>query len=148
MIRLKHFKVQELVDRSTYERFGESSIMFLDERLLRGIDVIRGKLNASVIINTWHSGGGLQFRGFRPPTSTVGASFSQHRFGRAVDFHSSHIGILQVQEWVLANQVLLRELGFTTMENFDYTPTWVHLDMRTLPISAGLEEDKLWVVNP
>lgn len=148
MKHLKYFKVQELVDRATYERFGDSSVMFLDQRLLRGVDAMRGKLEASMIINTWDGGGGLQFRGFRPPTSTVGAAFSQHRFGRAVDFHSSHIGINEVQAWVMENQKFLRDLGFTTVENFLHTPTWVHLDMRTLPISAGVGDEKLWVVNP
>lgn len=58
-----------------------------DARILWTFDQLRDRFGP-LVVNDWYwreGGQGNTQRGFRPPESTVGASYSQHRFGRALD---------------------------------------------------------------
>lgn len=143
---MKYFDVQELVDKDTYSRFGDRSLMFLDGRIPKAVDAIREAIGNVMVINTWHwlPQVNLQYRGFRPRSYEFGAEFSQHRFGRAIDFHINNMTMDQLYEWVERNEDLLIDLGFTRVEDFSYTDTWVHLDMAAVP----LDGNKLVRVKP
>jgi hypothetical protein len=65
----KYFKTHELVDKQTYEKFGEKSLMFFDIRILKFIDGLREYFNEPITINNWHVGGRYENRGLRSPNS-------------------------------------------------------------------------------
>ena len=96
-----NFYIQELVPKSIWDRWGEDSTWFISEQVVtlaqfykdfftryyknkyKGIKDVK---TVAIVINNWHYvKGGHQFRGFRPPDCTVGASLSQHRFCNAFD---------------------------------------------------------------
>ena len=122
----KFFKTEELVDPDTFAAFGERSLMFLDIRVLKLIDAIRIYFNSPMTINNWHTGGGFKNRGFRNPKSTVGASYSQHRFGRAIDFDVRGKSAEQVRQIILKNQHIY---PFTEITRMELGINWVHVDI-------------------
>lgn len=136
------FKTQEFVSKAIYEKFGENSIWFIDPRLIKLAVFCRTFWGKPITINNWHIGGKSQERGFREPTSTVGASLSQHRFGRAIDITVKGMTPQEVYKSILDNEKAFMEQGLTTLEDIKDTPTWNHLDIR----NTGL--NKILIVKP
>lgn len=137
----KHFSIQELVDRDTYAKYGQSSIWFLDPVALKVLDAIRNRFG-STVVNDWSWGGNNQYRGFRPPDCKIGASFSQHRFGRGFDSNSKNATPDEVRADILANQEYWLDKGLTTIEDGAFSAGWLHFDTRITGIS------KIFVVKP
>lgn len=137
MYRCRHFSIKELVDPETYDARGERAWELLDSRILKAIDLIRDDFGP-VVVNTWHNGGGLKYRGFRPHTCTVGARLSQHRYGRAIDFHTLNAPLQAVYDAILTDKYWM----VTTVEDFEATKTWIHIDCR------NNLTDKIRVVTP
>lgn len=124
----KNFMIQEFVPRDVYQRFGESSIWFIDQRIITLAQHFRD-LFGPLTVNNWHAGGLFDSRGFRPCTDPDGAKFSQHRFGRAVDLVFDDEPAEFIREYIRKNFIHLnQEFGLTTIEKD--TPTWVHVDLR------------------
>lgn len=137
----RHFDVWELVDPMTYSKFGDESLMFLDPEALQALDAIRDLFDVPVFVNTWYNGGRFRYRGFRPPECTEGAKFSQHRFGRAFDFHINGILPEAIRRKIILKQHEVPGLSnIRAMENG--TPTWVHIDTRNI---AG---ENIYLFNP
>lgn len=121
--RPKHFDIRELVDPETYEKLGSNAWIVLEPRAVITLDQLRDRFGRCTV-NTWHLGGTLRYRGFRPPQCTVGAALSQHRFGRAFDC-SFNASAHAVREYILANPQEFPHI--TTLED---EVTWVHFDVR------------------
>jgi hypothetical protein len=129
----KNFYLDEFVPRSIYKKYGFKSIWFLDPRLIDLAQGIRDFLGVPVTINNWMTGGRRQYSGYRPPRSSVGAYYSQHKFGRALDIKvklsaldlHSYEGLRDI---IRNNYKHFKTLGVTTIEK--NTKTWLHLDMR------------------
>lgn len=138
----KHFTVEEFVPKAIFDQYGASSKWFIDPKIVAIAEFIREEFELPVTINNWHTGGKFQERGYRVPTTPTGARYSQHRFGRAIDFNVKGIPSPEVGEWVKASFAHLKTLGLTTMENPTATPTWTHLDVR------WTANDDLLIVNP
>src|SRR4030067_808286 len=83
--KCRNFEIYELVDSVTYSKFGEEAWMFFNTNALKALDGIREYFGTPVTVNTWKNGGNFEFRGLRPISSTLGATYSQHRFGNAFD---------------------------------------------------------------
>ena len=101
----------------------------------RGIQTLRTLVDAPVWVNTWAGGpGDLQARGVRLPTSSVGATYSQHKRGLAVDFHVPSWTPEDVWDFILERQVDFLRVGITTLESIDATAPdgwgWIHMDAR------------------
>lgn len=121
----KHFKVHEFVTPAVYKKLGENSLLVIDYRMLKTADAIREFFKAPVTINTWGYGGDRKFSGFRDSTCGIGAKFSQHRFGRALDMLIDDIPAS------VARQVIINNPGrfpyITVMED---DVSWLHVDCR------------------
>ena len=82
----KFFDLYELVDRATYEKWGEDAWNLFNPDLLYSIDGVREFLDVPCYINNWYGGHGQnQYRGYRPHDCPVGAVNSQHKVGNAGD---------------------------------------------------------------
>ena len=136
-----NFSTQEFVPQHIYEIYGDKSIWFIDYDLVKFAQALRDFVMKPITINNWASGGSYQYRGFRPSDCKEGAALSQHRFGRAIDLSVDGMFIAEVAEIVISR----REVWWpqiTTMENVQYTPTWLHVDKR----HTGQKE--LLIVDP
>ena len=142
-----NFYLREFIDPDTYKMYGNASIWFLDRKIIEIAQKLRERLNVVLYINTWFiTGGSFSLSGFRPPDSQVGATLSQHKFGRAIDIktHDDKFnGASMLRKEIKDNYTsIYKALGVTTIEHQDYAPSWCHLDTRY----TG--EDKLLIIKP
>ena len=125
-----NFSLQEFIDPDTYKRFGTSSVWFIDPKIVTLAQFIRERLGKPCTINNWSNGGKYQYSGFRPPKCSVGASMSQHRFGRAIDLKVRGMKADEVREDIIQNFDIYKKVGLTTIEDGAFAPTWCHIDIR------------------
>lgn len=121
----EHFLIPELVPPEIWNAWGEKSIWFIDRRIVNAAEKIRTYFNVPMFINTWHWGGQYKERGFRSFGTTTGAQFSQHKFGRAIDFSFTNIKSDEVFEVITKKWA---DFGITTIEQG--TRGWNHVDVR------------------
>jgi len=150
----ENFDVREFVSENVWNRFRGASRWFVDPRLVLIAEKVKELASdderAYVYINNYLYGGGYNQSGFREPGSKVGAEFSQHRFGRAIDIKIKHKGLWLTSSamyyLVKENYHTLKKLGLTTVEDPEHTQgkhrDWLHLDVR----ETG--RDDLFVVSP
>jgi uncharacterized protein YcbK (DUF882 family) len=120
MYKPRYFTWQELMPYAEYEPYW---LILMDERILITLDAIRTHYKRPVTVNNWHRGGQFSMRGFRPMTGNVGAKYSQHRFGRAVDFDVAGIPAEQVRNDI-------RFGLFPLITCIEKNVNWVHIDVR------------------
>ncbi len=89
------------------------------DKLLVVMNKIRDIYGEPMVINS----------GWRPPainSATVGAAtHSKHTMGLAIDVRDADGKLMH---WILKNLLLMKQLGIY-MEDFRWTPTWVHLQL-------------------
>lgn len=137
-----NFYLDELVPKSILDARGERAIQLLDMRIIQAAQFIREQLGETIYVNNWFNGGNLDECGLRTFNTKTGAVWSQHKFGRALDLHSS-AGVKRMYEVVKDNEkTLIADQLLTTVEDISFTPTWLHIDCRW----TGL--DKLLIVQP
>jgi hypothetical protein len=137
----KNFWLHELVDKTTFERFGDFSQRFLDPDTVKLVQSFRERYG-STTVNNWRQGGNLQYRGFRPPNCSIGGMFSQHKYGRGFDLNCKDATPDEIREDIMANEELFLNMGLTRIEDGAFAPTWLHIDR------AWTGDDKIHVVKP
>jgi len=125
----KHFKVEELVDSTTFSSYSTNIIwQKFNPDMLKALDRIREIANCSITINDWVFGGSLQFSGFRPAGCGVGKVLGDHYFWNAFDLHVEKISNKKLYDIAL---IVSREMQvINVMEDINKTPTWVHIGHR------------------
>jgi len=126
-----HFKYHEFFSKGIWQSNTEAQLKrLLDDRLVPLMELIRTKIDKPVICNTWFwNPDSAQYRGFRPQNSPVGALYSQHKMGRAMDFKVNGMTAHQVRRFILDNESDFFNAGLTRLEDGRDAPTWVHLDL-------------------
>lgn len=137
----KNFYLHELVDKTTYERFGDFSQRFLDKNTVRLLQFFRVRYG-STTVNNWRQGGNFQYRGFRPPNCSVGGMFSQHKYGRGFDINCKQATPDEIREDILKNEYAFMLEGLTRIEDGAFAPTWMHFD------TAWTGDDNIHIVKP
>lgn len=127
--KCQHFDITELVDKETFNKFGESAWMFFNPNVLMAIDGIRKFFNVSVTVNNWKSGGQFQWRGLRTLNCTDGGSYSQHRLGAAVDCDVKGKTAEEVRQVILKNK---EHEYFKYINCIEDKVNWVHIDVRNI----------------
>lgn len=137
---MKHFIIQELVDKSTYEKYGQSCWQLFPQDSLKMLAGVREFLGIPLTVNNWHKGGSFQYSGYRPKYCTVGAPLSYHRKGMAFDCKGS-LTAQEMRDMIMADQdnPLLEKL--TRMENM---VSWLHVDCK--PLIAP--QKRIYLFNP
>lgn len=131
-MKSKYFKIQELVSRNVYEKYGEKSWEFIDCRLIKVLDSLREHFNKPIIINDWYFGGNLQQRGLRANYDEMVRNkkdyyISQHCLGKAADLNVKGMTAQDVYEEILKNKDKFYLIS--RIENIKDTPTWIHVDV-------------------
>lgn len=86
MYKCEYFKIEELVPKILYENTDDPNLLWLlfDKKALIVLDSFRRDYG-TCLVNTWSWGGDRQYAGFRPFGTNIGATLSQHKFGRGFD---------------------------------------------------------------
>lgn len=124
MIKAKYFKIEELVDKKTFNIRGERAWQLIDDRLIYSIDSLREKFG-KITINNWNSGGDREWSGLRTVDSPYYSRYSQHTFGRAADLLFSNADVEEVRKYILANKDL-----FPYITGVELGTSWLHIDIR------------------
>lgn len=125
-----NFELYELVPRADYERYGKLMWLVFDDRILRAADRIRDEFGP-MIINDWYFGGPNQFRGYRPAGCTVGATFSQHRYGRALDLIPRREPAETIRQAILDEPDIVEDgIGSFLVTAMECDISWLHIDCR------------------
>jgi len=124
----KHFIIQELVPKMIYSPESEYKLWWLfDSRLLFTIDALR-KRYGKMVMNTWKWGGDSQYRGWRPWNISVGATMSQHKFGRGGDLIPIETPVEEIRQDIIKGDHI--DLKFITC--IELNVFWLHVDVRNV----------------
>lgn len=137
----KNFRLYELVDKATYNTYGDFAIKFLDPNTVNVLQFLRERYG-SCLVNDWKQGGNFQYRGFRPPNCKVGGKYSQHKFGRAFDCNFKDATPDEIREDIIKHQITFLSEGLTRIEDGAFAKTWLHFD------TAWNTSGKIDIVKP
>ena len=122
----EYFAPQELVPPTIFEELGARSYSLFEEKVLQQLDRLRADYGKSLKINDWSNGGRYSESGLREITTTTGAKKSAHKFGYAFDIkHYDSSSLQPLRDFIKARA---ETYGIKRVENFDKTPTWIHLE--------------------
>jgi hypothetical protein len=131
--RPKYFALNEVVHPGAIQARGEQAWQLMDDRILRGADWLR-ELFGAITINGKFGEQRFNESGLRDPFTTVGAKYSQHKFGRALDLKFHKVTVSEVYDYIIRNPQEARENGITTLEDIrDTKGKWLHVDCRLVP---------------
>jgi hypothetical protein len=137
-----NFYLDEFIDPVTYSARGARSIELMDMRIILAVQHLRELTGKPITVNNWHKRGSLRLRGYRPEGTRTGAKWSQHKHGRALDFHIAGMTTAEVHALIMAHeQFFVERQWITVIEDARDTPSWTHIDCRY----TG--EDKIRVVR-
>lgn len=115
---LKNFKAQELVDRATYEKFGQDSLRYFRPEILKALDwihdnypIARATDNRTIIVNDWYWKGPHEWRGLRFPRCPQYKEWSGHSVGAAIDFSANGCTDEEMRKWILETYSGAHALG-------------------------------------
>lgn len=141
------FDVREWVDERTWRLLGANSAYLVDPKIIRVADLLRTLAGSPIVVNSWSWGGKYVASGFRAVWEQTGGVLSQHRCGRAGDFKSNSLSPTRLYRIITANKDEFIAAGLSTVENLDFTPGWLHCDVR--PRLPGLHpENDILIVDP
>ena len=132
------FEPWEFVPPAVLEAHGETrALMVMDYRMLKTADALRAHFGVPVTVNNYKWGGKNKYRGFRPANCTVGAQWSQHKYGRALD---CTIHGITAQE---ARTEIVREAQhFPYITRMEDEVDWLHVDCMAV-VGSGI-----WLFKP
>lgn len=138
MIKTTHFSIKELVHPQIVLDIGEQNCWArLDGGCLIDLDKIREAWGDIIYINL----GKHDSRGLRPPNDPDGAKYSIHKQGAAFDLVPAN-GQTKRLFKMIKSMIQLGDLKtFNTLENFEHTPSWVH-------VAKMNTSEKPWIINP
>jgi hypothetical protein len=127
----KNFIIEEFVSSKIYNELKNDSWKLLDERILITVDELRLYIGKKITINNWKWGGTFSQRGYRD--LSIGSKYSQHRFGRAIDFDVNSYSSEEIRKIIISKQEL-----FPFVTAIEKNTNWVHIDCRYLYRSNGI----------
>jgi len=131
MYKCKHFRLEELVSKIVFEKYGERAWSFFDPNLLKTLDDIREHFKKPIDINNWKWGGNFHQRGLRANCDDIVKKktlnnqlyISEHILGRAFDFDVRGYEAEEVRREILKNND-----KFPYIRRIEDNVSWVHID--------------------
>lgn len=132
MYKPKHFVLQEFFPRDFYEKYhqklGDIMWTLIDDRILWTADALRDRYG-TMVVNDWlwrTDKDANNYRGFRPFDCQIGAVFSQHRYGRALDCKFKKVTSEEVRQDIRTND----KYTFKYITAIEVDISWLHFDCR------------------
>lgn len=133
------FVMEEFLPKADYARIAQIKkdserlqefYKLVNPKIVLLADFLRQYFDAPIKINTWHTGGNLQYRGWRPKDCVIGAKNSEHKKGNALDFNVSGKTDKEVKDIIIANQPLFYAKNARRIEDYRDATTWTHIDIK------------------
>lgn len=153
----QNFFLDEFMHPEIYKRFGKNSTVYLNQKLVELVELIRKGFNEDrkfqdvkapeigFVINNWATGGKFKDSGVRD-------FFNPHKKGSRSRHYFSFCADLKLTGGVDEKELYLHILkfkdyyfskGLTTLENYNFTPGWVHVSIEWRP-----NEEEIRIINP
>lgn len=134
----KHFSIEEFVDKTVADKYGDRAWRFFDPRLLETILWIRETLDKPITANNWKWGGNFDERGLRTNISPLvakkkGLYLSAHLRGAALDFDVNGMTATEVRDWLEENAKDVPHKIRLEDNMKGKQISWVHLDVDDEP---------------
>ena len=139
MYKCKYFGMGELVPEYLYSKYRhrpDKIWELFDETALTTLDALR-KRYGTTLINTWQFGGLSEYRGFRPWECNVGATLSQHKFGRAFDLTFKHADAREARRDILSLTPEQRLAAGIRIRRLETGIPWFHFDQGNTGLGPG-----------
>lgn len=124
-----YFEIYELVTPQLYNRYhkevGKLWGIF-DERILKTAQNLRVRYG-KMICNDWYWDGRWKERAWRPWSTLTGATFSQHKFGRALDLIPVETTADKIRHDILSEPF---HPDFEYITCLEMNINWLHFDCR------------------
>lgn len=120
---------KELLPKVVWDKYGDLGMRYMDSRIVNCIRYIRTVLNKPININNVV----YDARTLRLQSSKNYSTYSDHSYGRAIDFDVEGMNSLDVQRFITKDIVTsteLKKLGLTGIE--DGTEGWTHITCANL----------------
>jgi hypothetical protein len=148
---VKNFIYEEFFPKEYFEEFKKNPNYYiwmmnsLDQRIPPLAQFVRNRYDRGVTINDWvyKKNGNYNYSGVRPLDCKDGAKLSRHKLGLCIDVKISGMEAPEVQEDIIKNYDVFKEVGLTTLEI--NTPTWTHLSVEN---TDWRQKDELWLITP
>lgn len=144
--RPEWFTIEELVPEDFYyENKSKGEYLWticFDARILWTADRLRERFGP-MIANTWKwpDRKKHEFRGYRPPSCTIGSKLSQHRYGRALDLIPQKTSAQTIREEILSSP---DDPDFQYITCLEDDISWLHFDVR----NWNKTENGILIVTP
>ena len=138
--KCKHFRIEELVDKFTFNKFGQLSWQFFDVNALKMIDGLRDYFETPIYINNWKWQGESQFRGLRPCYYKSTTQHSAHYFGKAFDMTFKDMTAEEVRERIIIDE---GHPKLHHINRIEANVNWIHADVMNIP-----DEQRIRIVYP
>ena len=110
------------------ELHGKNWTYFIDKKIVEVAQRLRNQFGP-ITINDKYIGGNYNLSGYRPFDCGIGAKYSQHKFGRALDLKFlEQIEPSAVLAYILNHEREFLNIGLTRVEDTNFTPSWLHID--------------------
>lgn len=122
-----NFAAYELLPPDMYDVWGGTGLQFFDPYILWTIDAVRDYYNVPLLVNTWKwNPDGARYRGLRTFETQIGAEFSMHKFGKAIDFIAEGVDSETIRDDILYQ----RSRAFQYITGLERDTAHVHIDRR------------------
>lgn len=119
-----YFSVEEFIPQHLFEQKGETSIEYMNPKIIRVANVLRDVTGTPLSCNTWKWGGNRNWSGLRDVTSPYYSETSQHSIGNAIDLVSA-LPAHELRAVILEHPDLFPDVTF-----LECGISWVHIDVR------------------
>lgn len=127
----RFFCIQELVSPARFKARGDLAWRDLRLEVIQGLTRLREDFGCPITVNNWHMGGSRVNSGLRDGGAEVGATFSAHLIGAALDAHADDLTGLR--HLVVRNHA---KYGVTETEDAALAPGWLHASWRATGLSG------------
>lgn len=121
-----NFYLHEFIPKKQFDELGNMSIILIDQRIFSIAQAVRNKFG-TITINDWYWDGKRNYSGWRPDFPDVGAKYSQHKFGRAIDMLPKDCTAEEIRQSIKKNEAYWYQQGIRVIEN---NVSWLHVDIR------------------
>jgi len=96
----ENFHLDEFIHPDYMRKFGQNALWFIDHRIVTIAQELRTDLGVPITINNYETGGQYKSSGLRVQSAKIGAKYSQHKYGRAIDCKFKGISIQEVSDMI------------------------------------------------
>jgi hypothetical protein len=127
---MQYFRLEEIVDKKTFEQYGISAWQLFDLKALTMLDDLRAFFGVPITCNDWHRDGQFSMRGYRPGWTTVGAKNSPHKLGKAFDVDVHGISAEEARSIIKAD---MSNPLLANIQRIEAEVNWLHIDIMKPP---------------